>query len=144
MLCEGFGGQRPHKSFSNRRACCVGGLLHTDPQERAKTTSFVCVCVCPLVFGLWRVCFPFPPVSLGPAGDCPLLCVCAVATAFGPVVSAEVAGHGGVYCERNTERNTKKYPEVVLPPRRNCSTKLFYKQQKTVRPSGEEGLVRES
>ena len=38
-------------------------------------------------------------------------------------VSAEVAGHGGVYCERNTERNTKKHPEIVLPPRK----KLFYK-----------------
>ena len=38
-------------------------------------------------------------------------------------ISAEVAGHGGVYCERNTERNTKKHTEVVLPPRRNCSTK---------------------
>ena len=38
-------------------------------------------------------------------------------------VSAEVAGHGGVYCERNTERNTKKHPEIVLPPRK----KLFCK-----------------
>ena len=38
-------------------------------------------------------------------------------------VYAEVAGHGGVYCERNTERNTKKHPEIVLPPRK----KLFYK-----------------
>ena len=38
-------------------------------------------------------------------------------------ISAEVAGHGGVYCERNTERNTKKHPEIVLPPRK----KLFYK-----------------
>jgi hypothetical protein len=27
------------------------------------------------------------------------------------VVSAEVAGHGGVYCERNTERNTKELKE---------------------------------
>ena len=34
-----------------------------------------------------------------------------------------MAGHGGVYCERNTERNTKKHPEIVLPPRK----KLFYK-----------------
>jgi len=57
-------------------------------------------------------------------------------------ISAEVAGHGGVYCERNTERNTKKHPEIVLPPRKKLFCKLFYKQQKTVRPSGEEGLVR--
>ena len=34
-----------------------------------------------------------------------------------------MTGHGGVYCERNTERNTKKHPEIVLPPRK----KLFYK-----------------
>jgi len=38
-------------------------------------------------------------------------------------ISAEVAGHGGVYCEPDTERNTKKHPEIVLPPRK----KLFYK-----------------
>ena len=38
-----------------------------------------------------------------------------------------------------TRRNTQK---LFSHHERNCSTKLFYKQQKTVRPSGEEGLVR--
>lgn len=38
-----------------------------------------------------------------------------------------------------TRRNTQK---LFSHHERNCSAKLFYKRQKTVRPSGEEGLVR--
>ena len=38
-----------------------------------------------------------------------------------------------------TRRNTQK---LFSHHERNCSTKLSYKKQKTVRPSGEEGLVR--
>ena len=48
----------------------------------------------------------------------------------------------GVFIVNETQNETRRNTQKLFSHHeRNCSTKLFYKQQKTVRPSGEEGLV---